>query len=67
MSTTLEAAAYDGDRTIEEPYVKATIISPPDYVGAIMDIRRAAAGRSITWSTCTTAASSSRMRCRSSK
>jgi GTP-binding protein LepA len=25
-------------RTIEEPYVKATIISPPEYVGAIMDI-----------------------------
>ncbi|MGR4065595.1 MAG: translation elongation factor 4 [Vulcanimicrobiaceae bacterium] len=25
-------------RTIEEPYVKATIISPPDYVGAIMDL-----------------------------
>ncbi|HEX4013495.1 MAG TPA: translation elongation factor 4 [Candidatus Cybelea sp.] len=27
-----------GIRSIEEPYVKATIISPPDYVGAIMDI-----------------------------
>ncbi len=25
-------------RTIEEPYVKATIISPPDYVGAIMEL-----------------------------
>ena len=25
-------------RTIEEPYVKATIITPPDYVGAIMDL-----------------------------
>ncbi len=25
-------------RAIEEPYVKATIITPPDYVGAIMDI-----------------------------
>ncbi len=25
-------------RSIEEPYVKATIISPPDYVGAIMEI-----------------------------
>ncbi|MBV8711974.1 MAG: elongation factor 4, partial [Solirubrobacterales bacterium] len=24
--------------TIEEPFVKATIITPPDYVGAIMDI-----------------------------
>jgi GTP-binding protein LepA len=24
--------------TIEEPYVKATIISPPDYVGSIMEI-----------------------------
>jgi GTP-binding protein LepA len=23
--------------TIEEPYVKATVITPPDYVGAIMD------------------------------
>jgi GTP-binding protein LepA len=25
-------------RSIEEPYVKATIISPPEYVGAIMEI-----------------------------
>jgi len=25
-------------RTIEEPYVKATIISPPDYVGSIMEL-----------------------------
>ncbi len=25
-------------RVIEEPYVKATIISPPEYVGAIMEI-----------------------------
>jgi GTP-binding protein LepA len=25
-------------RTIEEPYVKATVIAPPDYVGAIMEI-----------------------------
>jgi GTP-binding protein LepA len=25
-------------RMIEEPYVKATIISPPDYVGSIMEI-----------------------------
>jgi len=25
-------------RSVEEPYVKATIISPPEYVGAIMDI-----------------------------
>jgi GTP-binding protein LepA len=25
-------------RSVEEPYVKATIISPPDYVGAIMEI-----------------------------
>ncbi|MGA8533219.1 MAG: translation elongation factor 4 [Candidatus Tumulicola sp.] len=25
-------------RSIEEPYVKATIIAPPDYVGAIMEI-----------------------------
>ncbi len=24
--------------TVEEPFVKATIITPPDYVGAIMDI-----------------------------
>jgi GTP-binding protein LepA len=28
-------------RSIEEPYVKATIISPPDYVGAIMEITQA--------------------------
>jgi GTP-binding protein LepA len=25
-------------QSVEEPYVKATIISPPDYVGAIMEI-----------------------------
>jgi GTP-binding protein LepA len=25
-------------RSIEEPYVKATMITPPDYVGAIMDL-----------------------------
>jgi GTP-binding protein LepA len=25
-------------RTIEEPYVKATMITPPDYVGAIMEL-----------------------------
>jgi GTP-binding protein LepA len=25
-------------RTIEEPYVKATMITPPDYVGPIMDL-----------------------------
>jgi len=25
-------------RSIEEPYVKATIMSPPEYVGAIMDL-----------------------------
>jgi GTP-binding protein LepA len=25
-------------RSIEEPYVKATIITPPDYVGAIMEL-----------------------------
>ena len=31
-------------RTIEEPYVKATIISPPDYVGAIMDITQSRRG-----------------------
>ena len=31
-------------RTIEEPYVKATIISPPDYVGAIMDITQTRRG-----------------------
>ncbi|HTX60323.1 MAG TPA: translation elongation factor 4 [Verrucomicrobiae bacterium] len=30
--------------TIEEPYVKATIISPPDYVGAIMDIAQTRRG-----------------------
>jgi GTP-binding protein LepA len=30
--------------TIEEPYVKATIITPPDYVGAIMDITQARRG-----------------------
>ncbi len=30
--------------TIEEPYVKATIITPPDYVGAIMEITQARRG-----------------------
>jgi GTP-binding protein LepA len=31
-------------RSIEEPYVKATIISPPDYVGAIMEITQGRRG-----------------------
>ena len=31
-------------RSIEEPYVKATMISPPDYVGAIMDITQTRRG-----------------------
>lgn len=31
-------------RTIEEPYVKATIIAPPDYVGAIMDLTQSRRG-----------------------
>jgi GTP-binding protein LepA len=31
-------------RTIEEPYVKATIIGPPDYVGAIMDLAQTRRG-----------------------
>jgi GTP-binding protein LepA len=30
--------------TIEEPYVKATIIAPPEYVGAIMDIAQSRRG-----------------------
>ncbi len=30
--------------TIEEPYVKATVITPPDYVGAIMEITQARRG-----------------------
>ena len=30
--------------TIEEPFVKATIITPPDYVGAIMDITQSRRG-----------------------
>ena len=30
--------------TIEEPYVKATIMTPPDYVGAIMDITQTRRG-----------------------
>ena len=29
--------ARDKITLIEEPYVKATIITPPDYVGAIME------------------------------
>lgn len=31
-------------RSIEEPYVKATIITPPDYVGAIMEITQSRRG-----------------------
>jgi GTP-binding protein LepA len=31
-------------RSIEEPYVKATIISPPDYVGAIMELTQSRRG-----------------------
>ncbi|MBV9271660.1 MAG: elongation factor 4, partial [Candidatus Eremiobacteraeota bacterium] len=31
-------------RSTEEPYVKATIITPPDYVGAIMDITQSRRG-----------------------
>jgi len=31
-------------RQIEEPYVKATIITPPDYVGAIMDMTQSRRG-----------------------
>jgi GTP-binding protein LepA len=31
-------------RSIEEPYVKATIISPPEYVGAIMEITQGRRG-----------------------
>jgi len=31
-------------RSIEEPYVKATIMTPPDYVGAIMDIAQSRRG-----------------------
>ncbi|MBV9671167.1 MAG: elongation factor 4, partial [Acidobacteriales bacterium] len=31
-------------RSIEEPYVKATIMTPPDYVGAIMDIAQVRRG-----------------------
>jgi GTP-binding protein LepA len=31
-------------RTIEEPYVKATIIAPPDYVGTIMDLAQSRRG-----------------------
>ncbi len=31
-------------RSIEEPYVKATIITPPEYVGAIMDVTQSRRG-----------------------
>jgi GTP-binding protein LepA len=31
-------------RTIEEPYVKATIITPPEYVGSIMEIAQSRRG-----------------------
>ncbi len=31
-------------KTIEEPYVKATVITPPEYVGAIMDITQSRRG-----------------------
>jgi GTP-binding protein LepA len=36
--------ARDKIATIEEPYVKATIITPPDYVGAIMELTQARRG-----------------------
>ena len=45
-------------RSIEEPYVKATIIAPPDYVGAIMEIAQNRRGTLRIWSTSTTGASS---------
>ena len=49
--------ARDMIAMIEEPFVKATIITPPDYVGAIMELdAERGAGRSRTWSTCTTGA-----------
>ncbi|HEY1655701.1 MAG TPA: translation elongation factor 4 [Candidatus Tumulicola sp.] len=31
-------------RSVEEPYVKATIIAPPDYVGAIMELTQGRRG-----------------------
>jgi GTP-binding protein LepA len=36
--------ARDKIAMIEEPYVKATIITPPDYVGAIMELTQARRG-----------------------
>ena len=42
---------------IEEPYVKATMITPPEYVGAIMELTQNRRGDArATWSICTTAA-----------
>ena len=38
------SAAQHRFASIEEPYVKATIISPPDYVGAIMEITQSRRG-----------------------
>ena len=36
---------------VEEPYVKASIIVPKDYVGAVMELNNDRRGRSTTWST----------------
>ena len=39
---------------VEEPYVKASIIVPKEYVGAVMELCNERRGRSTTWSTSST-------------
>ena len=41
---------------VEEPYIKASIIVPKDYVGAVMELCNERRGRSTTWSTSRTSA-----------
>ena len=36
---------------VEEPYIKASIIVPKEYVGAVMELNNDRAGASTTWST----------------
>jgi GTP-binding protein LepA len=44
--------ARDKIALMEEPYVKATVITPPEYVGAIMELTQNRRGTLRTWNTC---------------
>ena len=37
---------------VEEPYIRASIITPPDFVGPIMELCQARRGRTSTCTTC---------------